>query len=627
MVQAFFTDGVDVVTAQGLTQWDYGQTLEIHGLTLPASFQVHFASKKLTVATVVLGSTVGGVGRVPIPDAILEKDTDLLAWIYIVGDGTGETIKLVQLPITTRLKPADWIEPVTPSQQTMLEQLVNDVNEAVADLEAENAQFKADVETEVSTIQGGLDGKANLNHTHGVSDISGVLPISKGGTGASTVEGAKQNLGIGDIDVGGRNILLDTDFMIEIDASQSSPVLNELAVSDSIDLNSLIGRSLAFSFEKSVTGEKSEIGSPETEGLFGMSVTFQWADLSGENPDIETEWNDFVQYDDMTGERRFEVVRKLEAPSGYDTLTYIGCVVNLHCKPAVGNTAVWTCGFPKIEIGSVATDWTPNPDDKANVVHQHNLNSLNGTLSVEKGGTGADNAEDALENLGAAAVSHSHGMSDLNGTLPISKGGTGATDAASALENLGAMPKSGGNFSGSIGVEPAGAGDSNRLKYFTKYNSTNPAQEVIGFNGSDSSRVSRLGFRQYSWDSITKAPNNGYEDYLLPAQVEDSSEPHEYEILTSKQAITIAQGGTGATTKANARTNLGIEIETGYVASVGTSGVNVDFGTTFSGVPSVVATCASATLGMRVADITTTGFKLYCSQSNGKAYWQAIYIN
>ena len=46
-----------------------------------------------------------------------------------------------------------------------------------------------------SNIQTQLNGKAKASHTHTVSDVSGTLPLSKGGTGATTAASALTNLG------------------------------------------------------------------------------------------------------------------------------------------------------------------------------------------------------------------------------------------------------------------------------------------------------------------------------------------------------------------------------------------------------------------------------------------------
>lgn len=59
-------------------------------------------------------------------------------------------------------------------------------------------------------------------------------------------------------------------------------------------------------------------------------------------------------------------------------------------------------------------------------------------LSVEKGGTGANTAAEALTNLGAAASSHNHAASNItSGTLEVARGGTGATTFTSGQALIG----------------------------------------------------------------------------------------------------------------------------------------------------------------------------------------------
>ena len=55
-------------TANPLWQYDYGQTLVIRGLDLPALYEVHFGQSKTGNAVTMLGDGYG----VPIPDALLE---------------------------------------------------------------------------------------------------------------------------------------------------------------------------------------------------------------------------------------------------------------------------------------------------------------------------------------------------------------------------------------------------------------------------------------------------------------------------------------------------------------------------------------------------------------------------
>ena len=192
LIAATFIDGVNIVTAHGLTQWDYGQKLEIHGLALPASFQVHFSCKKSNEAIVRLGTTINGVGSTVIPDSILEQDTEIRAWIYLIGDGTGETIKLIQLPLTVRPKPQDFISQITPSQQTMLEQFMAQLNELAGTIESSNAEMKSSLTSHLN----------NKNNPHNVTfdQITGTLPIAKGGTGGANASEARNNLGAASAD-------------------------------------------------------------------------------------------------------------------------------------------------------------------------------------------------------------------------------------------------------------------------------------------------------------------------------------------------------------------------------------------------------------------------------------------
>lgn len=59
------------------------------------------------------------------------------------------------------------------------------------------------------------------------------------------------------------------------------------------------------------------------------------------------------------------------------------------------------------------------------------------SLPVALGGTGSDNADDALKNLGAAKTKHNHSPDDITGgTLPKEHGGTGMASSPSLLVNL-----------------------------------------------------------------------------------------------------------------------------------------------------------------------------------------------
>ena len=82
-------------------------------------------------------------------------------------------------------------------------------------------------------------------------------------------------------------------------------------------------------------------------------------------------------------------------------------------------------------------------------------------------------------------------------------------------------------------------------------------------------------FRQFSPNSTASTTTTGkYEDYKLPTVTTGRTDSPTYDILTSKSAVTIAQGGTGATTRLNALkalTNENVSTNANYFLTITTS--------------------------------------------------------
>ena len=182
----------------------------------------------------------------------------------------------------------------------------------------------------------------------------------------------------------------------------------------------------------------------------------------------------------------------------------------------------------------------------------------------------------------AAAYIGNHSTDKLtSGTLPVARGGTGQTSVA----NIQAGKDGDGNTISSTYLKrSAGTGSTltgnlymnrggvsfNAIRFGTTAATgtdyTTVAQNDWGIlycdypvkKNADSTYTSgRFYFRQYSPTSAG-ARTSYYDQYRLPTTTVGKTANNTYDILTTRSAVTVAQGGTGATTAAGALKNLGV---------------------------------------------------------------------
>ena len=128
-----------------LWQWDYGQTLRIQGVNLPAAVEVQFSTTERIGETVTrIGVTQEGVTEVPIPDTLLEgsgttQDYTIYAFVYIENGDSGKTEYRVSMKVRARPKPEAH---ATPEEGELFRQAIVAVAES-AD-RAESARKSAE---------------------------------------------------------------------------------------------------------------------------------------------------------------------------------------------------------------------------------------------------------------------------------------------------------------------------------------------------------------------------------------------------------------------------------------------------------------------------------------------------
>lgn len=131
--------------ASGLWQYDYGQILQIQGLSLPKAVEIHFSlNDKGGESTTRIGITVDNVTSVQIPDSMLENgDTvnnyNIYAFVYLADSDSGETEYRITLPVKARPKPDI---PETPEEPELFRNVIESVNQAAN--AAEQSQKEAE---------------------------------------------------------------------------------------------------------------------------------------------------------------------------------------------------------------------------------------------------------------------------------------------------------------------------------------------------------------------------------------------------------------------------------------------------------------------------------------------------
>lgn len=137
--------GERIAQKYNLWQYDYNQILQISGLSLPATVEIHFSlTEKSGKAETRVATTENGITQVQIPNELLRNDGksgnySIFAFIYVVDEDSGNTEYEIILHVDSRPAPGKIGE--DPDESHILDEAVNAVN-AAAD-RAETAEAEA----------------------------------------------------------------------------------------------------------------------------------------------------------------------------------------------------------------------------------------------------------------------------------------------------------------------------------------------------------------------------------------------------------------------------------------------------------------------------------------------------
>lgn len=145
--------GERIAQKYNLWQYDYNQILQISGLSLPATVEIHFSLTGNTGETETrVATTKNGITQVQIPNELLRNDGksgnySIFAFIYVVDEDSGNTEYEIILHVKSRPAPGEIGE--DPEEKRILDEAVNAVNAAAerAEQAEQNVILAAPIET------------------------------------------------------------------------------------------------------------------------------------------------------------------------------------------------------------------------------------------------------------------------------------------------------------------------------------------------------------------------------------------------------------------------------------------------------------------------------------------------
>lgn len=137
IVTANFSNGGRQSITRKLYQYDYGQIINIKGLNLPKTFEVHISnSNKASKAQIYTGNN----DQIEIPNKFLLSGEDIYLWIFLHSTATdGQTRYTITIPVQKKPKPESEEEPTEVERNTIdqliaaLENNLNEMQQATED--------------------------------------------------------------------------------------------------------------------------------------------------------------------------------------------------------------------------------------------------------------------------------------------------------------------------------------------------------------------------------------------------------------------------------------------------------------------------------------------------------------
>ena len=178
IINAVFGSGLCAVTTSAYRA-NYGMVLRFSGIALPTAFEVDFSNYDVMGRDSI--TAIGQNNEVQIPDDLWDSGLNIYAYVYLhPTDDSGVTVYTVTIPVLGRPNRTD--EEPTPHEQTVIEQAISALNDAVE-------QTAADVDSADASAQAAAQSEANAS----VSERAAAASASAALASQNAAESASQS--------------------------------------------------------------------------------------------------------------------------------------------------------------------------------------------------------------------------------------------------------------------------------------------------------------------------------------------------------------------------------------------------------------------------------------------------
>ncbi len=250
---------------------------------------------------------------------------------------------------------------------------------------------------------------------------------------------------VDNMEIGGRNFIKDSDFLVEATSSNGAQTKSVALVSGLNLTETFLGKTVIFSYFVNCPGSRLHNESQGALGnRFGIHGAVTWGDSTGK---LSNKGGIYPFAECLTGEyenTRVIMSYKFTPPSGYDTIASFSFSFQPYARPTNDNNSVWKIGQPKLEIGTKATGYTEAPEDveqkietntTAITVAQGQISGLISESSITKGDviTLKDNytsIKATVDGINTTVASHTSSITNLGTNL------TNAQNTANSANSL-----------------------------------------------------------------------------------------------------------------------------------------------------------------------------------------------